>query len=701
MALDRDKYEDIFRKIYQGASKIPIFGGFSRLLRYPMEGQRQIGGLGEYGLNALFGADEETLRDIVERYQTPLYTSPEEYSKMTGQAGTFSPVLEGMSAGSEARWLLPGGQMDEALRGAAASKVGGKVLPWLAGKTGEGALQGLLTGTSTWDSEDPGSIPKQLLKSTGIGAGLSVGLGALGEGIKALKGGAPKVIDTSNVEEIGKLPKSTRNSLIKQAKSAGTWDSKASASENIKNYLNIRGLTGNTPAETLEKMTQEFHNAINLKQEGLDEIGGLSRGYLEQVSDTIDLAVEHTGLSTSERKVVELMKEKLLTGPQDAKTLDKIAEDWYKMGLTKAGEQRMTESGLYKEGAKAIRDALKEASGSEGVYTQAMNTLSKILGTREAGLISKAASEAEKLGVDIPLISGAGYKGADAKLPFLSDIINKLRATSGRVQESGGLLQSPVLQKLATLGGTQVAGMDTSEMFKKGTIQEAMPEVIPEEYGTPREAFGVPEATGNSNVESIWAKHFGTGQESQPGVNYEQQSALMTLLLMQGGASITEASALSQLILAAQGITPTTENPPSKEEIAISTAESMVDEIEDLMGRIDLYGDDITASVLGGAKQVYGKAVKSSDVGQYMRFRKGISSRLSKALGEVGVLTDKDVERAVELLPTPQDTPESARENLERLRRMLANTKEQYRTGGGSQGTQGSEVSALYEILGL
>ena len=70
-------------------------------------------------------------------------------------------------------------------------------------------------------------------------------------------------------------------------------------------------------------------------------------------------------------------------------------------------------------------------------------------------------------------------------------------------------------------------------------------------------------------------------------------------------------------------------------------------------------------------------------------------------MGEVGVLTDKDVERAVELLPTPQDTPESARENLERLRRMLANTKEQYRTGGGSQGTQGSEVSALYEILGL
>ena len=37
---------------------------------------------------------------------------------------------------------------------------------------------------------------------------------------------------------------------------------------------------------------------------------------------------------------------------------------------------------------------------------------------------------------------------------------------------------------------------------------------------------------------------------------------------------------------------------------------------------------------------MYGKAVKSSDVGQYMRFRKGISSRLSKALARL-VLTDK------------------------------------------------------------
>lgn len=326
-------------------------------------------------------------------------------------------------------------------------------------------IPGLMTG---FGYSDEGEELEDTLTGGLFGFGIGAATQGIGEASRAIKAkpqGTGKIVDTLEVDEIAALPKRVKNGLRDQTKSAGFWDEGLGETKSIQNFLKNRGLAGKTPQETLEQMTQEFYRAQGLKEQGIKEIGGLSRGYIDQIKGNIDEAIQYSGLSAKEKTALKEMFKVLDSAPTDAKTLDKIAQDWYKMGLTRAGEQKMTQSGLFMDGAKAIRDALKEANGG-GSYTEGMSILSQILGLEDKGQISKAAIESARQGIDIPLFAGSGFRGADVKLPQVSNVINKTRANMGLAKETGvgmgsGLLQSAarVAQPVANVAQRAVPGI--------------------------------------------------------------------------------------------------------------------------------------------------------------------------------------------------------------------------------------------------
>jgi hypothetical protein len=77
---------------------------------------------------------------------------------------------------------------------------------------------------------------------------------------------------------------------------------------------------------------------------------------------------------------------------------------------------------------------------------------------------------------------------------------------------------------------------------------------------------------------------------------------------------------------------------------------------------------------------------------------KGFSSKLARALGETGVLTDRDVTRALNLFPKATDSQPIATEKLNRLRGFLEQTfSRQEATTAPTEDT--TSESALYQML--
>jgi len=306
------------------------------------------------------------------------------------------------------------------------------------GRIGTAGLKATLPGAmSSFALSEEGEELGDTLRGGALGFGTGAvlqGVGEVGRAIKAKPQG--KLVDVSEVDEIAALPKKVKKGLVDQTRSAGFWDDSVGESKSIQNFLKNRGLAGKTPAETLENMTQEFYRAQGLKEVGLEEIGGLSKDYIEQIKGQLDEAVNYSGLGATETNAIKRMKSVLDRAPQDAKALDKIAQQWYDIALTKAGDLKASQSGLYKYGAKAIRDALK-AANQGGSYTQGMSALSQILGLADEGLVSKTAVEAAKKGIDVPLFASAGFKGADVEVPGISNVVNRTRANIGLARETG------------------------------------------------------------------------------------------------------------------------------------------------------------------------------------------------------------------------------------------------------------------------
>jgi hypothetical protein len=561
-----------------------------------------------------------------ENYENPFLTARERDSFKEDPTMYGTKAAAGLGA-----YLIPGG-------GGAATTVGGRIGTAAARGAGAGALSGF----SASDEEDE---LESILKGAGLGGVIGGGIQAGGEALKGLRGaktsGQQQYINTNEVDDIAKLPSKTRKGLAKQAKSAGFWDSKISESQNIKNYLTNRGLAGNTPAETLEKMTQEFKKAQGLKQEGLDEIGGLSKSYIDKIKSEIDESVIFSGLGDEETAVVQKMKEALDKAPRDAKTLDKIAQKWYDRGLTLKGDMKASQSGLYKFGAKAIRDNLKVANQG-GSYTEGMSTLSRILGLQDEGQVAKTAAQAADVGMDLPLFAGAGFRGADVKTPMVREVIDKTRAAQGRALEQGVSPLSGILQGAGQAGGVLAPIGRAAQRVGPaiaGQLQGQQPEPQMQQV-QPMEGSGL----------------------SQAGLAQDEVQAIKQMLAMEmlsGNISATEAKAVVDLL----GLGEEEQASMTEGQRDYKMAADAMTQAYNILEQGGGAGKIPTA--LGNVAGFFGSTTPSSE---YKSSLDTATAFLRKALIGTG---QSEAELKNLNLPKPTDEPAIARQKIEALIPLL------------------------------
>lgn len=554
------------------------------------------------------------------------------------------PMREGIKAAA--------GLMSYAVPAGAAGKA-----TTTGGRIGSAALRGAGAGTlGGLGYSETGKELESALTGAGLGAVLGGALQGTSELTQKIKAGkAPEVINTLDIDEISQLPKSTRSGLVKQAKSAGMWDSKLSESANIKNFLKSRGFAGKTPAETLENMTQQFNTASKLKQEGLEEIGGMSRSYLEQVKNNLDDAIRYKGINLDAEgtKVYRDIIKTLEKGPQSAKELDKIIMQWNEAGRLAKGAQKTNIAGLYADAARELRNAMRSTSPT---YDTALRALDNILGTEKAGVVSKAAQATSKTGLRVPFVSGTAVK-----TPVIPETISKVGSTIGKIQETGSLgLPDWLLQALQTT--TQVGQMAIPAavgLTQQETVQPTQDITQGLLQGPTQVQQAQPQTQGISAINMMLAQGILNGQ-----ISASEAEAVLNLLGM--GKSTSQVSqgqmdaqnAIDMVNRLSQSIATTKKTGPIK---GLSTLSPYATEALDLQAQIDL------------ARQVVGKFL------------------------EGGVLRKEDEEKYKKILPTMYDTPEVAQRKLRNLAIELQNRMAQYEATGYS-GYGQNPYSAIDEL---
>jgi len=576
-----------------------------------------------------------TLADLIRlaKGEDQLDRSKQKYwglSQEESQSLYNDPVKEGLkSAAGIMSYAVPVG----AAKGVTGLKAVGQA--GLKG-AGAGALGGF--GLSESGEELKGAL------SGGLAGGLFAGaLQGIGEGAKALTktAGTGKVVNTLDVDEIAKLPSRTRSGLVKQAKSAGFWDGGLSESKNIQNYLTNRGLAGNTPAETLENLTQEFNRASKLKQEGLKEIGGLSRGYTERIKNNLDEAIKYKGigLDSETSKVYNDIIKTLDKGPQGARELDNIVMKWNEAGRLASGAQKTSVAGLYSDAAKAVRDTMRSIPGATK-YDQGLKALNQILGVEDTGLISKAAKTAESGGIDIPLFSGAGFRGADIKTPIISNTISKAQAAIGRGQEMGG---SGILGGGLSKGIQGLTGMGQRAVpAVAGLTQRGGKELATPPIGGEMERIQAPQSQGINPLNLMLAQE-----------------------VLSGNISATEANAVLSLL--GMDAKSTQSNLPKTD-----TGRKAMVARDAAIGAYQLLQEspDVAGKTAGIENLLYGLTGAANQSTAYKSQIEALRSQMFNALGGSS-LTPTEKEQYEKFLPKVTDSAARARQKIEQLVPML------------------------------
>ena len=107
----------------------------------------------------------------------------------------------------------------------------------------------------------------------------------------------------------------------------------------------------------------------------------------------------------------------------------------------------------------------------------------------------------------------------------------------------------------------------------------------------------------------------------------------------------------------------------------LDTAFNVYETIKGLSEKINTFG--VTGRVTGYLKRYVGGATQyNTDIARYNATRQGFVSNVARTLGEKGTLAEGDVQRAINNLPTVNDTEAVARGKLETLRIILQGAKD-------------------------
>lgn len=178
-----------------------------------------------------------------------------------------------------------------------------------------------------------------------------------------------------------------------------------------------------------------------------------------------------------------------------------------------------------------------------------------------------------------------------------------------------------------------------------------------------------------------------TGSKTNKTGDLLRQIALMDAL--SGGKNSTK------LLAVAKAIDPPMSETRKGQISQMEGAEDLVDQLESAFIRASENGQ--TGFGVGPLMGILGK-VSGGEIGQdakvYNQLREGFTALIARATGEKGVLTDADAARALGLLASLNDNPESAARAFAGIRQVFGNARNRLST---QPGTEDVDISSLLE----
>lgn len=129
---------------------------------------------------------------------------------------------------------------------------------------------------------------------------------------------------------------------------------------------------------------------------------------------------------------------------------------------------------------------------------------------------------------------------------------------------------------------------------------------------------------------------------------------------------------------------------------AIQRVQPMLDAIAELSPRINTK-QGIEATIQGGWRTLTARANYDDDVAEYVSVIEAFTPLLARAQGHTGVLTERDFEHSMRILPTPRDSETLAKRKLARLNTILSGASE---TGSSAPtGAPSGKKVGRFEII--
>lgn len=263
-----------------------------------------------------------------------------------------------------------------------------------------------------------------------------------------------------------------------------------------------------------------------------------------------------------------------------------------------------------------------------------------------------------------------------------------------------------IRQSVAGLGsrGAEMlgAGGMTSSLpgqLAKGTLQQGGTRLAAAGIlGTPLVGSGEPQATdqvpmnleNNSSPEML--------QELQQPQMTEQEALpiAMQILAMQAAANGDTQQAQTFLAIAKQMGTEQKQNAEVvKAQTKASNANAIIDELEGVFTQAGGARGPIAgrATLLGAAGGGGNQSAKA-----YQEMRGAYTAQISRALGEVGVLTDKDREVIQQAIPSINDSEESKQIKIATLRNILGDLSSRKSNTQQDNSTEEDAIAALQQL---
>jgi len=635
----------------------------------------------------------QELNNILMRNQNPIgYTAPNQGTpKQTGDTRNLSLLQK----------ILPviGGIGGAVIGGA----IGGPVGAVAGGAIGGGLGQGAQEITDQEQGINAGRVLKEGAFGAVGGIPLSPALKFLGLGGKTLPG----------VVKAGEIAGGAADDVVRRSANALLQGSDVQVANAVKFGISpqeelVRFIPkfSQRGATTLEQMVgKTAKTGRQLRRGVIDDILDEEVAFVDQFAKTTGKNVKLTGSNVIKSLEQRANERKLLLnlGEDDAEI--QAIDEFISAAKKKYGRKGISLDEAVKTVREANRKFAEKISSTEKGAVRPVVQKIEADGLREAlqGFpdIQRSLSDQQALLTIKPFLSNSAVKNINNKFSLSQIDITKPGSVVDMIMNNPRVAQKTVQygSKIPGAGATPIASRTTEQALEKAapTIKKRIFDASMRQgaarvvagAATPQEQAQFSQAASlDSSIKEL-EQYNATLDEAvatsqvPEGVQLGDGSIITKGNIKQmylqdfattGGKNLSKIAALEKGLFAEESAKKVSAE-VQKQTIGLSTAESILDSIESQLATIGLgegFGQRVRGSVLK-AQGVFGEA---PEVQAFNAYREGIANVLTKSLGQVGNLSDRDVQYAISLIPKITDTSKEAQLKLQNIRGLIQSKRE-------------------------